>query len=406
MNRTLADRAAVVQYYELRWPRISKTSREEDESDPVNNATLQAKAEEAMGTGGSRPHCAVTEAFDAFGIGDTSSASSSRATSTRTRQEELQHWLEKLEQADGIVRPDRGAISAQVPSRREPARAARLHQCPDVSRRFEDVPPIQQVAATAATTTSSPARPRVSHPLDPCPATMRRSYSSPAGRTTAPPAKVQETRHEQTDEATAHMGDQSRRPLKRKASKSPGLVGAGSKALRTGTGKVALSHALGSRATMPEVALPRSPVFVNSPQALGLICHPSRHVWTVLPPCPDLLERTPRHAALERSNFVKKPLDVLRRAGHTVPDISGRPSPPCPPVVPCVGYIFVVDPDRCSDELAELRKISAQSRQARVPVQLGQPSSSPQSVLVLRMGAYHTFGAHKAPDSEDVLAIL
>ncbi|GAA5989589.1 hypothetical protein JCM10908_000545 [Rhodotorula pacifica] len=401
-------------YYELRWPRFTKFDRPDGAGEPQTLPDLQTVAQAAVQV--ERPGVDLVEQLFAIHMdGAGSEVERDRRGGGRAASERAL-WLRRLEEADGIQRPP----SRSMPSLRRVGIGldAAIIAMPNAKLSTADTLPVATASTTlpvAVSTTdratspgqerddkyqlSTPFRfsssnvlqgaaPACSWPASP----MKRSFSSPAHRSDAPSP----SQHGPDGTSLPRSGAHRELELVR-ASRSDNLLDR-RKRRRTLQADGQVDRPLGSSATMPillpsvrqlrdELATPP-----GSP-ADGLFATASS-TWTIFPRTSSAPQRTPRHAALDWSNYVQSPWRVLRAAGHAVSGDSGQAGTPFEslPIHPQrFGYIFVADG---VDEKAFLRwfreqKILSRKKEAeRRRSGLAQSSPDPKPVFLLRMTAF------------------
>lgn len=392
------------QYYELRWPRFTKTDRTDGE--PVNLTALQRVAEHAVGTEAPAVLRLVEHLFD-VGLQSRRSRDSRDTNELDRIAREHAMWVRRLEEADGARRP---SAESHLPQRRTTAAVAvsepsgvagpslsfmtSMRWPADGGLRVTELPLLPTTAilrtdhaavrtgvcASEGLHPATPLRNSVALP-------MKRSYSSPDRRSDAPSPS-------QRGLDDAHPGGTSFRTSDevqhhRKIDYAAGRCR--SKRLCVSTEQGGQTNlALGLRATLPTL-LPSFLRPAATRPGVGLRCpsdSTASSVWTMVPSPPYGPERTPCHASLDRSNYVLSPLEVLRAAGHAVPPDADLHGPSTVAAVPAssppprMGYIFVAE-ERERDFLASWRR-----KEWTVRVGQARQAAAPKPVLVLTMDAF------------------
>ncbi|TKA51706.1 hypothetical protein B0A53_05411 [Rhodotorula sp. CCFEE 5036] len=391
-------------YYELRWPRFTKSDRSDGSGEPVSLAELQRVAERAVGVSQPAVVRLVEHLFD-LGMEGARYRDRRDSSDEDRAAREREMWVRRLEEADRVRRP--GVESTARRSKRSDGvavdsgtattsllRATFMisSAAPPPSRRRQSTPPAlppppiekgqieaQEDArdAAAVVQVKTPARRPPASP-------MKRSYSSPAQRSDAPSPSQRGSDGLLVSESDVSGGldrippcecdvavDRAKR---RRVTGPEGHVG----------------PRLGHRATLPAI-LPSFPrPFPGDAALTRSSSDPTTFaVWTLVPPPPNgRPHRTPCHASLDRSNYVETPWEVLRAAGHAVKTDSdaASESPPPPPTTTSssrrLGYIFVAE--ECEREfLTHLRKKGLEREES------GSGRTVLKPVLVLTMTAFH-----------------
>ncbi|GAA6016518.1 hypothetical protein JCM11491_002348 [Sporobolomyces phaffii] len=301
-------------YYELRWPRFTKSAR--DDAQPLSLSALQATAREAMQI--------APEPTESQVISDLFNWSKSRASPARSKEtkdakyaREWRDWVKRLEHADGVFGDstrlpciDLDASSLHGPTRVDgdmpiieaqhalssPSRLSRplLSACrapvtpPRRSRTLGEVnlSPIREVVV-------------VSSPNQHVPRPFPLSASSPNLRLDSPvkrrlvPELHRDAKSIQPDGAERIPTNRS----KRRRTSCPNPV--------RRTSSTPLLSSLVTQLIEPR---PSGDVLAGSPF--------SAHSWSLFPPLPSKPSAaTPLHPFLDASNYLSSPINVLWAAG-------------------------------------------------------------------------------------------
>lgn len=323
------------QYYELRWPRITKASRADAE--PLSLADLQTTAREAMQLDPEQTASQVIA--DLF---NWSRAMASPARPKETREEkynrEWRDWVRRLEQADGIFRTidcasDLGRDAIQIDAQDSRPHRKTLPTC---------LRPGADFLATSEPPTTPPRRSHTVNELvtivTPERALAVPSPSETKGRprqiplsASSPNLKLQSRMKRSPAPAETHdLGPDGSMSHKRPRRRSPGfeLERRRFSCPTTLSSRSSSTPSLSSliRTLLDPTCPGRPPERAESPF--------SRHSWSFFPPIStDQAPVTPLHPFLDSTNYLAIPLSVLWAAGIV-------PSSPAPTKVR-QGWIFV-----------------------------------------------------------------
>ncbi|GAA5959998.1 hypothetical protein JCM3765_006129 [Sporobolomyces pararoseus] len=377
-------------YYELRWPRITKSSR--IDAQPLSLSALQRTAREAMQISPEQTESQVIS--DLF---NWSKARASPARSKETREEkyerEWRDWIRRLEQADGIL-----GDSTLIPELEG-----------DSSRIGFDRPSTPPPRANSLLTDPSPRRselkalvhpvtpPRRSHTLkefEDAPSSEYRSFPSPPKSrplrsipisASSPNLKLALTSKKRDGPDTAPESgsvSEGAKPRKRLCRPEPDRRRISCplpSSLRTSSTPLLSSLVK----QLLETSSPSNSIAPKSPF--------SNHSWSCFPPLPpsDSPLITPLHPFLDSLNYLSSPLNVLWAAG-VLPSTRK-------PFKNRQGWIFVAE----THEAEAIEWIEAQVESHK----LASDVSSKETVWIMKAEALKTRGEGDLTGTE-ILTVL
>lgn len=317
-----------LQYYELRFPRLTKPTRSPDSgASPLSLDKLQLVAQEAVGAAPSTAAALVDHIWNAAvrdaAIGSLSEQETSGAglDSQEKYDREVRGWVERLEKADGVLD---GEASTTLVRRRGGDEATREKKRARVDKR------VSGSSSTRATspTVEPPQGPNAARLAPPAPTTaafdtarvppaasppphassaLLRSLSSPCARSSAP-------------SPSQRLRAPAKEPPMQGAKRAPLASTVSCPALHASK-KRRKSSSTSSRASLSSALTtllsPLSPSSSLASAGDTAVSYPSRaFAWSVYPPLrPGTPVPVPRHPFLDDSNFLASPLSVLWVAG-------------------------------------------------------------------------------------------
>ncbi|KPV75538.1 uncharacterized protein RHOBADRAFT_53505 [Rhodotorula graminis WP1] len=305
-------------YYELRFPRITKPSREADSgASPLSLDKLQLVAQEAVGAAPSTAVALVDDIWNAAvrdaAVGSSLERDTSSGEESQERYErEVRQWVERLEAADGVLDGERSVTDGhkrQGDEVRREEKRPRIDKAPAATSSTRSTPPLPTISTTrqASVDVDLSRTPTAASPPPPALSALVRSISSPSARSSAPSPSQRPFSLALEHPATV----KKRAPLTSTVS-CPSLS---SKRRRRSSGSTRTSLTSTISTLLPALSPSSS---LSSATTAAATTHPSRaFAWSLHPPLPPGSPLpTPRHPFLDSTNFLASPLSVLWVAGR------------------------------------------------------------------------------------------
>ncbi|GAA5978700.1 hypothetical protein JCM11641_006147 [Rhodosporidiobolus odoratus] len=370
LNGAGFQRTAGSPYYELRFPRITKSSRHDHCGSPLTLAQLQDTAQDAMQAA---PTSAAAEIAQLWRSYSSTTVTSAGEPEEEKYRREVREWVRKLEAADGVLdgqgmRVDRllDGVSAKADALNH---KQRLVEAPPPQKARPRLPPapMQTTSPTSSPPkkhftmirpTSPPSsRPRL--PLVPntppraASQSLARSASSPCARSDAPSPPTHVISPRKTLSALFPLSASAPELARPSLPKAPANDAPAKKRTRLSCASSSRHSSIASLSATLSTLLPllsSSPPSTPPAGTPPLVTEFSSFSWTIFPPpSPSSDLPTPRYPHLDASNYLSSPLSVLWVAGLAPPSFSCSPySGP-----PRQGFVFVAEgnEDQCVEWL-------------------------------------------------------
>ncbi|GAA5899280.1 hypothetical protein JCM6882_009303 [Rhodosporidiobolus microsporus] len=340
LNGAGFQRTAGSPYYELRFPRITKPSR--TDGAPLSLADLQRTAEEAMHAAPTDVQTLVAAMWRRPSWAAGGGGGKEGESKEEKERREVREWVRRLERADGVLdRPGGGdgeneEVSGVKRARRASSPAGLQLDLGVAAASSSTSTKLPIVAAPPASTSptrapppdsSPPPRPQPRLPL--LPTTPPRAASQPMGRSVSSPCARSDAPSPPSQRRALALVTAVTEPdlgAGARAAKRSRVSGLSTTTTRRRESVLSLSSStlaafrpsspFSSTLSSPASSRPSSP----APPASASFS------WSIYPPPPppssptDL--PTPRHPALDASNFLASPLSVLWVAGFSPPSLS------------------------------------------------------------------------------------
>ncbi|GAA5897078.1 hypothetical protein JCM8208_006163 [Rhodotorula glutinis] len=357
LNGAGFQRSAGCPYYELRFPRITKPSRDADSgASPLSLDKLQLVAQEAVGAAPSTAVALVDHIWNAAvrdaAVGSSLERAPSSGEESQERYErEVKQWVERLEAADGVLDGERATMSGQKRAgnevRREEKRS-RVDKAPAATSSTRSTSPLPAPSTTRRATPppqlvddNVSRTPTAASPPPPASSALLRSISSPCARSSAP-SPSQRPQLLALEHSTTVK---KRAPLA--LTVSCPLLSSKRRCRSSGSTRTSLTSTI---STLLPVLSPTSSLSSLTSTAAT---HPSRaFAWSLHPPPPPGSPLpTPRHPFLDSTNFLASPLSVLWVAGRCPASFSSAPGSAAAAGGPArQGFVFVAPGSRVERE--------------------------------------------------------